>query len=55
MKEEHVLKDAFEGIKLGPGKYRQFSAAPTVNPTIAHMHFDNPHAHDLATVSKENN
>ena len=40
MNDEHVLKGAFEGIKFGPGKYGEFSAAPTVDPTMAHVHLN---------------
>ena len=38
MKDEHVLKGAFQGIKFGPTKFGQFSAAPTVDPTMARVH-----------------
>ena len=40
MNDEHVLKGAFEGIKFGPYKDGQFSAASTVDLTMACMHFD---------------
>ena len=29
MNDKNVLKGAYEGIKFGPGKQREFSAAPT--------------------------
>ena len=36
--DEHVLKGAFESIKFGTS--RHFSAAPTVDPTVARVHLN---------------
>ena len=55
MNEEHVLKGAFEGIKFGPRKHREFSAVPIVYPKVARVHLNKRHARDPASVSKENN
>ena len=33
MKYVHALKVVYEGIELGPGKYGEFSAPPTVDLT----------------------
>ena len=54
MNDEHILKGAFEGIKFRPGMYREFSAAPTGDPTVASVHLNKHRIHDLAPVSKVN-
>ena len=54
MNDEHVLKVVCEGITFRPDKYGEFSAAPTVHPTVARMHLSTSHVHDLAPVSREN-
>ena len=33
MKYVHALKVVYEGIELGPGKYGEFSAPPTIDLT----------------------
>ena len=47
MNKEHILKVAFEGLTFRPGKYRQFSAALTVDPTMASVHLNKHHIHDF--------
>ena len=37
MNYEHALKVGVEGISFGPGKYGEFSAAPTVDLTMARV------------------
>ena len=54
MNDEHVLKVACEGIKLGTGKYREMFAAPTVYPTMARVHLKKLHMGNLAPISKKN-
>ena len=51
---EYALEVGFEGIKFGPGKYGEFSAAPTVDLTMASTDLNKRHLCDLATVSREN-
>ena len=46
------LKVLLKSLKIGPSKYREFSAAPTVDPTMGRMHLNKRHIHDLAPVSK---
>ena len=41
MNYEHTLKVGFEGNKFGPGKYGEFSAAPTVDLTMARVDWAN--------------
>ena len=53
MNDENVLKGAFEGIKFGPGKYEEVSAAQTVDPTMAGVHLNKRHVRDLVPVSNE--
>ena len=43
---EYAFKDAFEGTKFGSGKHREFSAAPTVDPTVAPVHLNKRHVRD---------
>ena len=54
MNDQHILKGTFEGFTFGPGKYRGFSAAPTVDLTMTSVHLNNHHVCDLVPVSKEN-
>ena len=54
MNDKNVLKVAFESFKFGPGKYGEFSAAPTVDPTMATVHFNKRHVRDLAPIYIEN-
>ena len=49
MTDEYVLKYVFEGTKPGPGKHREFFAAP-----MARTHFNKPYIHNLVPVSREN-
>ena len=51
---EYAFKGAFEGTKFGSGKHREFSAAPTVDPTVAPVHLNRRHVRDVAPVSKDN-
>ena len=53
MNDEHVLKGAFEGNNFRTSKHREFSAAPTVDPTVVRVPLNKPHVCDLAPVSKE--
>ena len=55
MNFEYALKVGFEGMKFGPGRYGEFSAAPTVDLTMARMDLNRRHVRDLAPISKENN
>ena len=54
MNNSHVLKGAFESIRFGSDRYREFSAAPTVDPTVLRVHLNYRHVRGLALVSKEN-
>ena len=54
MNNEHVLKGGLECTKFGPGKHREFSVAPTIDPTVVRMHQNKRHIPDLVLVSKEN-
>ena len=40
MNNEHTMKGLFEGIIFQPGKYGEFSAAATVEQTVAHVDFN---------------
>ena len=46
MNDEPVLKGDFGGIKFGPDKYGELSAAPTVHPTMACVHLHRRHVQD---------
>ena len=50
---DHVLNGAFEVIKFRPGKHREFSGAPTEDPTVVHVHLNKLHVRNLAPISKE--
>ena len=54
MNNEHVLKGTFEGIKFRPAKYREFSAPPSVDPTMARVLLNKHRIQDLEPVSEEN-
>ena len=41
-------------LKFGPGKYGEFSAALTVDLTMACVDLNKRHVRDLAPVSREN-
>ena len=53
MNDAHGLKGAFKRFKFGPDKHKEFSAAPTVDPTVACIHLNKRHVLDLAPVSQE--
>ena len=53
MSNEHILKGSFEGIRCGPGKYRECSAATTVDPAVTCVHLNKRFVLALAPVSKE--
>ena len=40
-----------KALNFGPGKYGEFSAAPTVDPTMAHVHLNKRPVRALATAS----
>ena len=42
-------------LTLGPGKYAEFSSAPTVDLTMARVELNKRHARDLEPVSSETN
>ena len=54
MNYEHGLKVGFEGIKFGSGKYREFSAASTVDLTIVRVDLNKHFVSDLVPGSREN-
>ena len=54
MNDQPVLKGAFEGIKFGPGKYGEFSAAPTVDPAVKPVLSNKRDVRPLVPISKEN-
>ena len=49
MNDEHVLKGAFEGIEFVPGKHREFSSAPAVDPTVVQMLLEASHTRSSAS------
>ena len=54
MNDEHVLKGAFEGIKFVPGKHREFSVAPAVDPTVVHMLLNASHTRSNINGARHN-
>ena len=41
-----ILKGAFESVKFGPGEYGEFSAASTVDLTMAPVHINKRHVRE---------
>ena len=49
----NMFKRCFKALYLDMVN-REFSAAPTVDPTVARVHLNKRNVRDLASVSKEN-
>ena len=48
-----ILKGVFDGYEVGPCKYGEFSAAPTVDPTVARVLLNKRRVCALTPVSRE--